>query len=136
MHRICLSEEVLSEYIGGVLSSKERDSVEEHLSRCSRCRKMVSDVHTVLKKSSAGKIRAKLRGWLKRNFWLIGSFLAFVFSFFLSGYFFQLLTAAALMGAKWVFDSRTSKTLIMVYEAWKKGDKEGTEELLSRFKTR
>ena len=135
MHRICLSEEVLSEYIAGVLSPEAKDNVEEHLSRCTRCRKLVSEAHTVLKTPFVGKLHAKFRNWLRKNSWLIGSVVTFVFSFFLPRYFFQLLTAAVIMGGKWVFDSRTSKTLIMIYEAWKKGDKAGAEELLSRFKT-
>jgi hypothetical protein len=65
---------------------------------------------------------------LKKNKWLIASITAFALSFAFPPVFLQFLLAAGILGGKWIFDSENARTLIMIYNAWKRGgDKEAGE---------
>ena len=50
--------------------------------------------------------------------------------------FLQLLVATILLGIKWITDSRTTKMLIMIHDAWKRGDEKETSRILERFDTK
>ena len=73
---------------------------------------------------------------LKKNKWLIASITAFVLSFAFPPMFLQFLLAAGILGGKWIFDSENAKTLIMIYNAWKKGSKKETKDMLEALKDR
>ena len=120
MNRICPTEEILSAYLAHVLSKDEKDQIETHLVSCKNCRTLLVEAHEVLSQKDIRKMSAKLRTWGKGNKWLLGSLVSLLFSFLISNYFFQLLVISLLMGAKWMFDSKNTKMLITIHEAWKR----------------
>ena len=63
----------------------------------------------------------------------MGATLAFLCSFIIPRYFLQFIAAFVILGAKWVVDTKTTKTLIMIQEAWKRGDKDEAGKILTRF---
>lgn len=73
---------------------------------------------------------------LKKNKWLIASITAFVLSFAFPLVFLQFLLAAGILGGKWIFDSENAKTLIMIYNAWKKGGEKEAGEMIEALKDR
>ncbi|MFH1552446.1 MAG: zf-HC2 domain-containing protein [Candidatus Omnitrophota bacterium] len=133
MNRICPSAEILSEYLSGVLPPEDKERVEKHLAGCAECRRLVVETYDIINKPDLHEIRNKLFQWARKNRWFIGSFVAFVFSFLFPRYFLQFLVACLLMGAKWALDSKTARLLIMIHEAWKRGDTDATDEILSRI---
>ncbi len=130
-NRICPSEKILSEYLSNVLSSENRNNVENHLSTCSDCRQLVSETHEVLNKPSLRFIKHKITARLKTNQWIIGASIAFICSFLFPKYFLQFLSATLIMSAKWIIDAKTTKMLITIYEAWKSGTSKKDEESFS-----
>jgi hypothetical protein len=130
---ICPAEEKLSEYLSGVLHKEEKDELEEHLVSCEKCRKLIVEADEIINSSVLKKIGEKVMKRIKDSRWFIGALAAFIFSFLLPRYFLQFLIACMLMGAKWIMDSKTTKMLVMIYEAWKKGDTEIPEKVFSRL---
>lgn len=60
-----------------------------------------------------------------KNVWLSLFLLCIGISFFIPRYFFQCLILGIIFGLKWVFDTTTNRTLIVMYDALKqKGHKE------------
>lgn len=133
MNRICPSEEVLSEYLAGGLSGEKRENIERHLSKCTSCRRLIAEAYHVTKGFDASEARHHLLLRLRRNIWILLGLISLLFSFLIPRYFLQLLALFIILGAKWIIDSRSTKTLIMISEAWKRGDKKQAEEMLSEF---
>ena len=73
---------------------------------------------------------------LRKNRWLIASMTAFVLSFAFPPVFLQFLLAAGIFGGKWIFDSENARTLIMIYNAWKKGGDKEVGDLMEILKDR
>jgi len=73
---------------------------------------------------------------LKKNRWLIASITAFALSFAFPPVFLQFLLAAGILGGKWIFDSENARTLIMIYNAWKKGGEKEAGEMIGALKGR
>ncbi len=123
---------MLADYLDGLLSYEERRLVESHLSACAECLdKAVSAYRSV---RPFKKRKAKDVG--KINFYLLFAILAFTLSFILPRHFIQLLVATLLLGAKWVADSKSTKMLVMIHEAWKNGGKDEASEIIKRFDSR
>ncbi|MGB2630974.1 MAG: zf-HC2 domain-containing protein [Candidatus Omnitrophota bacterium] len=118
--RICLSEEILSEYLAGVLPEEDRGWVEGHIAECTRCRKLLAESHEVLKKRDIEDIFRKIFNIVKNNLWFAGAMSALALSFVFPKYFLQFLVACLLMGAKWIMDTKNAKMLVMIYDAWKR----------------
>lgn len=57
----------------------------------------------------------------------------FILSFIFSRYFLQFLAAAIILSLKWIVDSKNSKILITIYEAWKRGGERETGRLLKEM---
>ncbi len=132
-NRICPSEDVLSEYLNGLLSAEDRIGVEKHLAGCAGCRQLLVETQEILKKPDIREIKRKLLTRLKDNRWLIGALITLALSFIFSKYFLQFLAACLLMGAKWIIDAKTTKMLILIHEAWKRGDRDKADEILSQM---
>jgi len=73
---------------------------------------------------------------LRKNRWLIASITAFMLSFAFPPLFLQFLFAAGILGGKWIFDSENARTLVMIYNAWKKGGEKEVGEMLDTLKDR
>jgi hypothetical protein len=132
-NRICPREEILSEYLAGVLRQEEKAELEKHLAECARCRRLLAEAYEIINTPDFRQIKENIMTIIKNNYWFIGAATSFVLSFLFPKYFLQFLSASLLMGAKWIIDSKTTKMLIMVHEAWKRGDKETTDKVFSRF---
>jgi len=131
--RICPQEDILSEYLSGCLREDKRIMVETHLAACKDCRELLVDTCEITKKLKSSEFGKVLREWGIKNRWLIGALIAFFSSFFFPKYFLQFLVACLLMGGKWIIEAKTTKMLIMIHEAWKRGDKKTTDKIFSHF---
>ncbi|MFQ5952103.1 MAG: zf-HC2 domain-containing protein [Candidatus Omnitrophota bacterium] len=127
-NRLCPTEEILSEYLSGTLPQEERRAAEKHLAGCTKCRKLVVEAHEITSGLDFSQIKRSLMK--KNNYWFLGAVIAFILSFIFTKYFLQFLVACLLMGGKWIIDSKTTKMLVMIYEAWKSGDREATDKIL------
>lgn len=133
MNRICPSEEILSEYLAGILPQEDISHLEEHLAKCSGCRETLAEAYHITSKPEARELLHEIRRWIKRNMWLTAAGVSFLCSFIIPRYFLQFIAAFVILGAKWVIDTKTTKTLIMIQEAWKRGDKDEAGKILSKF---
>ena len=133
MNRICPTEEVLSEYLCGALQGEEKESLEKHLAGCASCRHLIAEAHNVIKRPALAGIARRAFELFMNNQWLAASAFFFLLSFIYPKYFLQLLAACLITGAKWVVDSRTSRIMVMIKDAWKSGDDEKADKLISRL---
>ncbi|MCX5712615.1 MAG: zf-HC2 domain-containing protein [Candidatus Omnitrophica bacterium] len=116
----------LADYLSRSLSEKDRLIVEEHAATCDECLNKIVSAYESVEKAGIkipGK-RERLKFMKKINVYLILAVVSFALSFTTQQYFLQFLVATLLLGAKWVADSKSTKMLIMIHEAWKRG---GTE---------
>jgi hypothetical protein len=123
------SDIMLADYLDDLLSPKERKRIEAHVSNCAECLNKMAAAYESVKKFKKGKV--KTVG--KINFYLVFAIISFALSFMLPSYFIQLLVATLLLGAKWVADSKSTKMLVMIHEAWKNGGKDEASEVIRRF---
>ena len=121
-NRICPSEELLSAYLTGCLDPELRKHTEKHLGVCAGCRRLIAETYEVSRKDRAREKNKELFGRIKKDMWLVGACVSFALSFLFPKYFAQFLVACFIMGAKWIIDSKATKLLITVHEAWKRGD--------------
>lgn len=127
-NRLCPSEENLSEYLSGVTSDSEKILIEQHLANCQACRTLVADAHSIARKSAENKIHNLFRALKREHLWLTACVISLSFSFVFSKYFIQFLTASLLLGIKWIIDSKTTKTLIMIHKTLKTSDAADIDE--------
>ncbi len=123
------TEVELSDFLNHSISGKEKEVVEAHIANCPDClAKVVSAYESVeLNKKRKGKIMKKM------NFYLALAILSFLLSFTMPRYFIQFLVATLILGIKWIVDSKSTKMLIMIYEAWKKGGEKEASRILQTF---
>ena len=131
--RICPSEEILSEYLNGTLAPEDKTRTERHLAGCATCRKLLAEAHDVISKPDIHEVINNITTWIKKNRWFIGALSNLIASFLFSRYFLQFLAAGLLMGAKWIIDSKATKMLIMIHEAYKRGDAVAAKDILSKI---
>jgi hypothetical protein len=114
-------DEKLARFLSGSLSTPDRDALERHLAHCDECLAKAAMAYESVKEFRR-KLPPGKDGIMKRiNLYLVLAVAAFALSFIMPQYFLQLLVATLLLGIKWVVDSRTTKMLVMIYEAWKAG---------------
>lgn len=132
----------LSDYLDNVLPANERERIEAHIASCGECLTKVVSAYEAA--GSYENARPKKKGRIslmkKINPYLVLAVITFILSFVTSRYFIQLLVATLLLGIKWIVDSKTTRMLVMIYEAWRKGgEKEASrvlETLDSKHKSR
>lgn len=153
----CPSVETLGKYVSGVLEGDELYNVGRHIKSCNFCKELtegallysayenqikidaVSDKVKNKAKSLHPLYKTKGRktmNYLKSNIWFLLFLVSLMASFFIPEYFLQFLILAVIFGLKWVFNKESVRTLIMIYNAWKKHDKEGDKDLEEIFKNR
>lgn len=71
----------------------------------------------------------------KINLYLVLACAAFLLSFITPRYFIQSLVATLILGIKWVVDSKTTRMLIMIQEAWKKGGERDVSRIMHTLDT-
>jgi hypothetical protein len=127
----CLSFDELCSYAEGALPTQERGKIERHLAECYRCLDILVSIHDGTKKIAKTR-RVILK---KEHMFLAVAIIAFTLSFIFSRYFLQFLTATIVFGIKWIVDSKSTKTLIMINEAWKRGGEVEAMRVLKDIKT-
>jgi hypothetical protein len=120
-------EAELAGYLSNTLTGEERKAVEDHIACCNDCLdSAVSAYESVktFKKRKAGVMK-------KINIYLVLAVISFILSFVFQGHFAQFLTATLLLGIKWIADAKSTKMLVMIYEAWKAGGEKEASRILS-----
>jgi len=120
---------MLADYLDNLLSRDGRARVEDHIASCDECLNKVICAYESVK--SFNKRKAKPMGRI--NIYLILAIISFALSFIVPRFFLQLLVATLLLGTKWITDSRTTKMLVMIHEAWKRGGEREASEVIKRF---
>lgn len=121
----------LAGFLDKTLPAEERAAVEAHISSCAECLKAIVSAH-----ETVSGFRKNIKNKERRNFmnkmnpYLVLTVIFFTLSFFTPRFFIQSLVATLVFGIKWVTDSKSTKMLVMVYDAWKRGgDKEASRVL-------
>ncbi len=89
--------------------------IQAHIAECDECLCKVVSAYESAGKKRKGKTTGNI------NLYLVLALISFALSFIVSRFFLQLLVATLLLGIKWVADSKSTKMLVMIYEAWKSG---------------
>ena len=133
--KTCAKDSEINDYLSGKLSPERKLELENHFADCTGCLDKLVFAHQTVKEfgETGLKGRVNMKSKWVRHLWLIGAIITFILSFLFREYFLQFLTATALLGAKWIFDSVNARILIMIYEAWKKGGKDEAARILDRF---
>ncbi|MDO8535937.1 MAG: hypothetical protein Q7S30_02885 [Candidatus Omnitrophota bacterium] len=120
-------ESELADYLSDSLTGESKKMVEDHIACCNYCLDSVISAHEsvkIFKKRKAGAMK-------KINIYLVLAIISFILSFIFQHYFAQFLTATLLLGTKWITDAKSTKMLVMIYEAWKKGGEKEASRILS-----
>ena len=122
-----LPEREISDYLDRRLDADSRKEVELHAAECTDCLAAIVSAYESVRlfKKRKDDIMKKL------NIYLILAIVSFLLSFVVPQYFAQFLVAAALLGIKWISDSKSTKMLVMIYDAWKRGDEKAASRILS-----
>lgn len=122
----------LADFLENRLSNKERERFEDHAASCEECLvKIVSAYESVREFEKDGNNRKGKKNIMKKmNLYLILAVLSFLLSFAIPKYFAQFLLATLLLGIKWISDAKSTRMLVMIYEAWKKGGEKEASRIL------
>ncbi|MDD5174632.1 MAG: zf-HC2 domain-containing protein [Candidatus Omnitrophica bacterium] len=121
-------ESELADYLSNALNGEQRKRVEDHVACCKDCLDNAVSAYEsvkIFKKRKNGIMKKKI------NVYLILAVISFMLSFVFQRFFLQFLTATLLLGVKWITDAKSTKMLIMIYEAWKKGGEKEASRILS-----
>lgn len=128
-HGLHATDTELADYLSKDLSGADRQRVEKHIASCDECREKAVTAYESVKifKKLGGNFMKKL------NIYLILAIISFALSFIESRFFLQFLTATLLLGIKWVTDSKSTKMLVMIYDAWKRGQDKEVSRILTHL---
>lgn len=119
----------ISGFLERSLPDCERLRIEDHIASCDEClAKTVSAFEAV--RGFRDKKGQKKKGM---DMYLVLCIITFTLSFLVPRYFLQLLVATAILGIKWVTDSRSARLLVMIHEAWKSDGPGGASKILERL---
>ena len=121
------TESELADYLSKASTGEKRKRVEDHIACCNDCLDNAVSAYGSVKTFK----KRKASVMKKINVYLILAILSFILSFVFQGYFVQFLTATLLLGIKWIADAKSTKMLIMIYEAWKNGGEKEASRILS-----
>ncbi|MDP2913630.1 MAG: hypothetical protein Q8N91_06465 [Candidatus Omnitrophota bacterium] len=123
----------LADFLTNSLSAKEAEGLTKHLASCNKCLEKTVSAYESVKLFQKGKSLAKkgkVNFMKKINIYLALAIISFVLSFMIPRHFLQLLVATLVLGIKWIADSKTTKMLIMIYEAWQRGGEKEASRIL------
>ena len=158
------AEHALADFLAGNLPKDKRAQIEKHLSSCDQCLDAIASAHEAVtafdKKRPLKRLKENVMKKIKLfglrsseipprlsahsrprprgggiNIYLLLAVISFSFSFITPRFFIQLLVATLLLGMKWVADSKSTKMLIMIYEAWKRDGARGASDALETLET-
>ena len=122
----------LADVLSGFLSACKSRELEGHIASCDECLVKAVGAYEAVRLFENGKRPKKgtFKFMKKINIYLILAIVSFLLSFLTPRYFIQSLVATLILGIKWAVDSKTTKMLIMIHEAWKKGGERDVSRLL------
>lgn len=125
----------LADLLSGAISAEKRKVVEEHVASCEHCLNAIASAQESV--SSYGtKISPRKGNIMKKiNIYLILCIASFVLSFAVPRYFIQFLVATLLLGIKWIVDAKSTRMLVMIYEAWKHGGEKEASRILESMES-
>lgn len=115
------AETELADFLSGALPAGERKRVEEHIASCEECLASIMSADESVEESGAAYYKNKGKPMKKISIYLVLAVISFTLSFLAPRYFIQFLVATLLFGIKWIVDAKSTKMLVMIYEAWKNG---------------
>ncbi len=129
------SENDIAGYMARSLSAAQMKQVEKHIAGCDEClAAVVSAYESAGRSGSKVPFKKKAGDVMKKlNIYLILAILSFALSFIMPRHFIQLLVATLLLGIKWIVDAKSTKMLVMIYEAWKNGGEKEASRMLERI---
>jgi len=156
----CPSEEILVEYLNGVLDKEKYQFIEHHIAGCGFClsqlnlasqsqlmdkqetfelvpQKLINKtksflgVHGNVNSLKRNKTRIK-----KARLFLAGAVIFFILSFIFPKYFMQFLVVTLILGIRWAFESEGGRTMIMVLDSWRHHSQDKDVEISHRLKNR
>jgi len=119
-------------YLDKTIPAGERRKIESHLASCRECLRAMATAHeavTKFRKDQKNSDRRK-RIMKKIDPYLMLAVAFFLLSFATPRFFIQSLVATLIFGLKWVADSRSTKMLVMIYDAWKRDGGNGVSRVL------
>ncbi|MFH1046649.1 MAG: hypothetical protein V1727_06795 [Candidatus Omnitrophota bacterium] len=141
----CPGTETLDDFLAGRLNCEEEERLIEHCAQCESCLSalaLAQEANQAPVEQATAKMIARAQmimvpkkpSPLLRYKWLVGACLCFILSFLIPRYFAQLLVLAVILSLKWIFDAGSTRTLIMIYEAWRKKDSETAQRIIRDLK--
>ncbi|HPM42671.1 MAG TPA: zf-HC2 domain-containing protein [Candidatus Omnitrophota bacterium] len=126
-------ESELADFLSGVSSASERSRMENHIASCEDCLAKIISAHETVKNCNTSRNRDKEKGFKKMNIYLAFAVISFIMSFAVPRYFIQFLVATLILGFKWITDSKSTKMLVMIYEAWKSGGEKEASRIIQNL---
>lgn len=135
------SEIELADLLASALPRAQAAKIMEHVARCDECLTAYVSAHEAAGTFGGSGRRMglikKLAGLLRKiNPCLMLAAASFMASFMVPRYFIQLLVATLVLGIKWVADSKSTKMLVMIYDAWRRGGDKEASKVLERLGNR
>lgn len=125
----------LSDFLSQTLARQENERIEEHIAGCGECLTKIVSAYEAVGLSGGKRAKKRKAGLMKKmNWYLALAAISFSLSFIMPKYFIQLLVATMLFGIKWIVDSKSTKMLVMIYEAWKKGGEKEAGRIIKTLK--
>jgi len=153
--RNCPPELELHDYLEGRLSRQRENLLLEHIADCPHCLSLLEIAqglrartderprpemimrakHTAQKRPNPPATDKEGRaGRTILNYkWQLFAGLSFILSFIFTRYFLQFLVLAVIFSLKWLLNTGSTRTLIMIYEAWHKKDKGTARRIIQDF---
>jgi len=140
----CPSELQLCDYLENRLSQEKQNSLLEHIADCPHCLSLLE----LAQRAEEGAqdmpapemimrakniVQKKPKKTISNYKWQLFACISFIFSFIFTQYFLQFLILAVIFSIKWIFDAGSTRTLIMIYEAWRKKDKGSAQRIIRDF---
>ncbi|MFC1699628.1 hypothetical protein ACFL1I_06715 [Candidatus Omnitrophota bacterium] len=140
----CPEESRLSDFLNKRLSREKEDSLLEHLAHCAHCLSQLELAQRAKEKAGlepSWAMRNGAKNIAKLNYtnellkykWPVLSCFSFIFSFIFKAYFVQFLVLAVIFSFKWIFDTASTRTLIMIYQAWRNKDSDTAQRIIRDF---
>lgn len=115
----CLTFDQAHDYLKGALTKEVRRGVESHIADCYHCLDLVATVHDGMKTRPRYRIHPIQLN--KGHIVMLLAITSFILSFIFKRYFLQFLVVTILFGLKWVIDTKSTRMLVTIHEAFKKG---------------
>lgn len=127
------TERELSDYLDHLTTGEAKRMVEEHIACCSECLTAVVCAYDSVRifKKEDKNIKGRANIMKKINIYLTLAIVSFILSFAAPRYFAQFLVASTLLGIKWISDAKSTRMLVMIYDAWKNGGEKEASRVLS-----